>query len=326
MRNSLVRNTATPSTFTANLHHASVPIPSDSQPKSGSAYFGAEFIPPTVAELQEQIPHLEILSFVGHGGMGTYYRARHPKLERLAAVKILPVDPRTDAELIQGFKKEAKAMARLSHSNIIGIYEFLETETALYLVMEFVEGDIFERLINARSFDLSEILAIITQVCSALNHAHENGVIHRDLRPGNTMLDQSGLVKVGDFGLARLMGEELFRRKMTETNLAMGTMDYVAPEQLEAGHPVDHRADIYSLGMMIYKLLTRVLPRGSFVVPSKLVPNLDPRIDDLVIRCLQRDPDNRFQHVTELWIEINRLLEPPPAAKKTGPAFNFRPR
>lgn len=297
----------------------------DSPPPSGVAYFGAEFVPPTVAELQAEIPHLEILSFVGHGGMGTYYRARHPKLERLAAVKILPVDPRTDADLIASFKKEAKAMARLSHPNIIGIYEFLETETALYLVMEFVEGDIFERLINARSFDLSEILAIITQICSALNHAHENGVIHRDLRPGNTMLDQSGLVKVGDFGLARLMGEELFRRKMTETNLAMGTMDYVAPEQLETGYPVDHRADIYSLGMMIYKLLTRVLPRGSFVVPSKLVPNLDPRIDDLVIRCLQRNPANRFQQVTELWIEVNRLLEPPPPTK-SGPAFNFRPR
>ena len=297
----------------------------DSPPPSGVAYFGAEFVPPTVAELQAEIPHLEILSFVGHGGMGTYYRARHPKLERLAAVKILPVDPRTDADLIASFKKEAKAMARLSHPNIIGIYEFLETETALYLVMEFVEGDIFERLINARSFDLSEILAIITQVCSALNHAHENGVIHRDLRPGNTMLDRSGLVKVGDFGLARLMGEELFRRKMTETNLAMGTMDYVAPEQLETGYPVDHRADIYSLGMMIYKLLTRVLPRGSFVVPSKLVPNLDPRIDDLVIRCLQRNPANRFQQVTELWIEVNRLLEPPPPTK-SGPPFIFRLR
>jgi len=262
--------------------------------------------------------------------MGTYYRARQPKLDRFAAVKILPVNPGTDAELIASFKKEAKAMARLNHPNIIGIYEFMETESTLYLVMEYVEGDIFERLINTRSFDLNEICAIITQVCSALHHAHENGVIHRDLRPGNTMLDQSGLVKVGDFGLARLMGEELFRRKMTETNLAMGTMDYVAPEQLEAGHPVDHRADIYSVGMMIYKLLTRILPRGSFVAPSKLVSNLDPRIDDLVIRCLQRDPANRYQHIAELWTEVDRLSEPPPPPPlpslpptKAGPKFKF---
>lgn len=305
--------------------------PQDSPLPAGVPYFGSEFVPPTFEELQERFPHLEILSFVGHGGMGTYYRARQPKLDRFAAVKILPVNPGTDAELIANFKKEAKAMARLNHPNIIGIYEFMETESTLYLVMEYVEGDIFERLINTRSFDLNEICAIITQVCSALHHAHENGVIHRDLRPGNTMLDQSGLVKVGDFGLARLMGEELFRRKMTETNLAMGTMDYVAPEQLEAGHPVDHRADIYSVGMMIYKLLTRILPRGSFVAPSKLVSNLDPRIDDLVIRCLQRDPANRYQHIAELWTEVDRLSEPPPPLPslpptKAGPKFNFPAR
>ncbi len=257
--------------------------------------------------------------------MGTYYRARHPKLDRLAAVKILPVNPDIDAELIESFKKEAKAMARLNHTNIIGIYEFMETQSTLYLVMEFVEGDIFERLINTRSFDLSEILSIITQVCAALKYAHENGVIHRDLRPGNTLLDQNGIVKVGDFGLARLMGEELFRRRMTANNLEMGTMDYVAPEQLEPGHPVDHRADIYSLGMMLYKLLTRTLPRGTFVVPSKLVPSLDPRVDDLVIRCLQRNPANRFQQIADLWAEVDHLRETQRPIT-TGPKFNFPTR
>lgn len=282
-------------------------------------------MPPTVSELQELFPNLEILSFVGHGGMGTYYRARHPKLDRLAAVKILPVNPDIDAELIENFKKEAKAMARLNHTNIIGIYEFMETKSTLYLVMEFVEGDIFERLINTRSFDHNEIIAIISQICAALTHAHQRGVIHRDLRPGNTLLNKNGLVKVGDFGLARLMGEELFRRKMTETNLAMGTMDYVAPEQLEPGQPVDHRADIYSLGMMIYKLITRILPQGTLIEPSKLVPNLDPRMDELVIRCLQRDPANRYQNIHELWTDIDRIHQDrKPVAKENR--FNFPPQ
>ncbi len=257
--------------------------------------------------------------------MGTYYRARHPKLDRFAAVKILPVNPDIDAELIENFKKEAKAMARLSNPNIIGIYEFMETQSTLYLVMEFVEGEIFERLINTRSFDLSEILAIISQICTALNHAHQNGVIHRDLRPGNTMLAHNGLVKVGDFGLARLMGEELFRRRMTADNLEMGTMDYVAPEQLEPGQPVDHRADIYSLGMMIYKLLTRTLPRGTFVVPSKLVPNLDPRMDDIVVRCLQRNPANRYQNINELWTVVGQLRQNP-RSTTAAPKINFPKR
>lgn len=268
---------------------------------------------------------MEILSFIRHGGMGTYYQARHPKLDRLAALKILPVNPDIDAELIANFKKEAKAMARLNHTNIIGIYEFMETDSTLYLVMEFVQGDIFERVINTRSFELTEILAIVTQICAALDYAHKNGVIHRDLRPGNTLFDQNGRVKIGDFGLARLMGEELFRRKMTATNLEMGTMDYVAPEQLEPGHPVDHRADIYSLGMMIYKLLTRTLPRGTFIEPSKLVPNLDPRVDDLVIRCLQRNPDNRYQNITEVWTEADQILKTLGTTAKS-PTFNFPAR
>lgn len=268
---------------------------------------------------------MEILSFIRHGGMGTYYQAYQPKYDRLAALKILPVNPDIDAELIVKFKKVVRTMARLNHPNIIRIYEFLESNSTLYLVMEFVEGDIFERVINTRSFKLTEILAIITQICAALDYAHRNGVIHRDLRPGNTLFDQNGLVKIGDFGLARLMGEELFRRKMTATNLEMGTMDYVAPEQLEPGHPVDHRADVYSLGMMIYKLLTRTLPRGTFVEPSKLVPNLDPRVNNLVIRCLQRSPDNRYQNITEVWTEVNQIIKALVTAANS-PKFNFPTR
>ncbi|MFK7911292.1 MAG: serine/threonine protein kinase [Akkermansiaceae bacterium] len=299
-----------------------------SLPQSQAPDFGSNFVPPTVEELQKNFPELEILSFVGHGGMGTYYKARHPKLERLAAVKILPVNANADAQLVESFKKEAKAMAALTHLNIIGIYEFMETDFMLYLVMEYVEGEIFERLVNTRYFAVPEILAIITQVCDALNYAHKNGVIHRDLRLGNTFLDQDGLVKIGDFGMARLMGEELFRRRMTESNRAMGTLDYVAPEQHKPGHQVDSRADIYSVGMMTYKLLTRILPYDTFVVPSKLVPNLDPQIDDLVVRCLQEDPNLRFQNVTELWNEVERLREglaapDPQDPPTTGPAFNF---
>ncbi len=299
--------------------------PQDSPSPSEVTNFGSNFIPPSVEQLQKLFTDLEILSFIRHGGMGTYYLARQPKLDRLVALKILPANPDIDAALIADFKKEVKSMARLSHSNIIAIHEFLESDSTLYLVMEFVRGDIFERIINTRNFELTEILAIVAQICVALDYAHRNGVIHRDLRPGNTFLDQDGQVKIGDFGLARLMGEELFRRQMTATNLEMGTMDYVAPEQLEPGHPVDHRADIYSLGMMIYKLLTRTLPRGTFVEPSQLVPNLDPRINNLVIRCLQRSPHNRYQNITEVWTEVDQILKTP-ATTVNSPKLNFPAR
>jgi serine/threonine protein kinase len=278
--------------------------------KIGFSSLGADYQPPTIEEIQALFPNLEILAFIGHGGMGTYYQARQTKLDRLVAVKILLVDPGSDASLIEGFKREARAMGGLVHPNIIRIYDFGETDSTLFLVMEYVAGDILERLVDSRGFDLQEITAMGTQVCSALAYAHELGVIHRDIRLGNTMLDANGQIKVGDFGLARLVGEELFRRNLTEANQAMGTMDYLAPEQLDPGLSVDCRADVYSVGVMLYKLVTRTLSRGTFVLPSTLVPGLDPRVDEIVIRCMQRNPDNRYQKITDLWAALEGLRTP----------------
>jgi len=173
--------------------------------------------------------------------------------------------------------------------------------------MEYVQGKILERLIESRGFGLQDVITILTQVCDALDYAHKQGVIHRDLRMGNTMLDTAGQIKVGDFGLARLIGEELFRRNLTEQNKAMGTMDYVAPEQYKPGMAFDLRADIFSLGLMLYKLTTRTVPRGAFVPPSHFVPDLDPRVDEIVIRCMQRNPDNRYQTIAEVRTQLNRL-------------------
>jgi eukaryotic-like serine/threonine-protein kinase len=266
--------------------------------------------PPSIEELQALIPQVDILSFIGHGGMGTYYQARQSRMDRLAAVKIFRADPVTDKPIIDKFKLEARAMAGLNHHNIIKIYDFGESGSFLFIIMEYVQGDILERLIYSRGFNLEEIVGIITQVCDALAYAHQQGVIHRDIRPGNTMLDVNGNVKVGDFGLARLIGEELFRNNLTETNQAMGTMDYVAPEQFNPEKTIDFRADIYSVGMMLYKLLTRTLPYGTFTSPSDLVTSLDPRVDDIVIRCLQRNPDNRYQNIQNLRADLVDLLKP----------------
>ena len=240
--------------------------------------------------------------------MGTYYKAQQPKIDRMVAVKIFQVDPVSDQALIAGFKREARAMAGLNHTHIVKVFDFGEAENILFLVMEFVQGDILERLIDSRGFNLPEILTIATQVADALDHAHERGVIHRDIRPGNTMLDEKGKVRVGEFGLARLIGEGLFRSNLTEANQAMGTMDYVAPEQLKPDSMVDCRTDIYSVGMMLYKLLTRTLPYGTFVSPSELVDGLDPRVDEIVIRCMQENPHHRYQSFRELRADLDALL------------------
>ena len=275
--------------------------------KPGLISLGANYQPPSIEEVQALLPHLEILAYIGHGGMGTFYKARHPRLDRLVAIKIFLVDPSSDTSFIEGFKREARAMAGLTHRSIIGIYDFGETDSSLYLIMEYVQGEILERLIESRGFGLQDVITILTQVCDALDHAHKQGVIHRDLRMGNTMLNIAGQLKVGDFGLARLIGEELFRRNLTEENKAMGTMDYVAPEQYTPGMAFDLRADIFSLGLMLYKLTTRTLPRGAFVPPSHFVPDLDPRVDEIVIRCMQRNPDNRYQTIAEVRTQLDRL-------------------
>lgn len=293
-----------------------IPSLNEPQPKTGISCLGAHYQPPSLEEVQALLPHLEILSYIGHGGMGTFYKARHPRLDRLVAIKILLIDPNSDSSFIEGFKREARAMAGLSHRNIIGIYDFGETDSALYLIMEYVQGDILERLIESRGFGLQEVVNILMQVCDALDHSHKQGVIHRDLRMGNTMLNISKEIKVGDFGLARLIGEELFRRNLTAENRAMGTMDYVAPEQYTPGMAFDLRADIFSLGLMLYKLATRTLPRGAFVPPSHFVPDLDPRVDEIVIRCMQRDPENRYQTVVDVRTQLDSLRPHPEGSQR----------
>lgn len=284
-----------------------LPAQNNTQSKPGFTSLGADYKVPSVEELQALLPHLEILAYIGHGGMGTFYKARQPKLDRLVAVKILLVDPGSDASLIEGFRREARAMAGLAHINIIGIYDFGQSDSTLFLIMEHVEGETLESLIESRGFGLQEVVSIISQVCDALDHAHEQEVIHRDLRMGNTMLDIEGQVKVGDFGLARLIGEELFRHNLSAANQAMGTMDYVAPEQHDSSKTIDLRADIYSIGLMLYKLTTRTLPRGTFVPPSHFAPDLDPRVDKIVIRCMQTNPDNRYQTISELRADLESL-------------------
>ena len=173
--------------------------------------------------------------------------------------------------------------------------------------MEHVEGQTLEYLIQRQGFSLKDTADMLLQVCDALEYAHKEGMLHRDLRLGNTMLDEDGCIKVGDFGMARLIGEELFRRNLVEENQAMGTMEYLAPEQCVEEAPVDLRADIFSVGVMLYKLATRTLPKERFVPPSHFVPDINPLVDEIVITCMNRKPQNRYQSIKELKAKLKRL-------------------
>ena len=270
---------------------------------ASTAGIEARFRVPTIEELSQRLSHLEILEFVGRGGMGAVYKARQPSLDRLVAVKILPREISATPGFTERFSREAKALAKLSHQNIISVFEFGQLEDQHYIIMEFVDGTDLRQLIDASEVTSNQALEIVRQICDALQYAHGQGVVHRDIKPENILIDKSGEVKIADFGLAKLVDTESMLGSLTGTQQIMGTLRYMAPEQTRATKEVDHRADIFSLGVIFYELLTGDLPIGRFRPPSKKT-SLDARLDDVVLRALEHEPEDRYQQASDVNVDL----------------------
>ncbi len=278
------------------------------------------FTPPTVEELAGSFPQLEVLEFIGQGGMGAVYKARQKQLDRVVALKILPPGIGDDPAFAERFAREAKAMAKLNHPGIVTIHDFGQTDGLFYFLMEFVDGVTLWQLQNTAQVSPREALAIVPQICDALQYAHDMGIVHRDIKPENILLDRLGRVKVADFGLAKLVGinpEPVAQggpaadSRLTEAGKVMGTPQYMAPEQRERPQEVDHRADIYSLGVVFYQLLTGELPLGRFVPPSRKV-EIDVRLDEVVLRALEKEPQRRYQQAGEIKTQVETIATTPP--------------
>ncbi|HBI43563.1 MAG TPA: serine/threonine protein kinase [Planctomycetales bacterium] len=281
------------------LQHAlNTPSPTPTGGPSPAGGHGA-FVAPEPADLAPHFPQLEILALLGQGGMGAVYKARQLKLDRFVAVKILPAEWGRDPAFAERFAREARALARLSHPHIVAVHDFGEAGEHFYLLMEFVDGANLRQLLQAGPLDPRLALQIIPQVCDALQYAHEEGVVHRDVKPENILVDQRGRVRMADFGLAKLVGPSRASFTLTGTHQVMGTLDYMAPEQRNHPQEVDHRADIYSLGVVFYEMLTGKLPLGRFSPPSHAA-GVDERLDEIVHRALEREPEQRYQHVSEV--------------------------
>ena len=207
---------------------------------------------PDVEEIARQFPALEILEPLGRGGMGVVYKARQKSLDRIVALKILAPGEGDRAAFADRFGREARTMARLDHPNIVRVFDFGDTDGLCYLVMEYVEGVNLREAMNREALAPREALAIVPQVCDALQYAHDRGVVHRDVKPENILLSPDGRVKIADFGLAKLLGKGGEDRTLTGTDQVMGTLHYMAPEQIRTPTVVDHRADVYSLGVVFY--------------------------------------------------------------------------
>ena len=274
----------------------------------------------------------EIVGLLGAGGMGEVYRARDTKLNRQVAIKILPAQYAADAERVARFEREAQAVAALNHPAVAGIYEFNQVDGFRYLVLELVEGDtLAEALEKQGTFEVEGALTVTRDIAAALEAAHEKGICHRDLKPGNVKLTPDGAVKVLDFGLAKMLETHPAAPALTHSptmslagtypGVILGTAGYMAPEQAK-GFAADQRSDIFSLGCILYELLTgRRAFEGdtaSDVLASvlktdpdlaKLPRSLNARIVDLLRRCLEKNPKRRWHAAADVRLELDSILE-----------------
>jgi serine/threonine protein kinase len=252
----------------------------------------------TFLKLGETFQGLEVLEVIGRGGMGVVYKARQPALDRLVALKTLLVDKASVPEFRARFQREAKALASLTHPNITAVYDFGEKEGNFFFVMEFVEGVDLKQYLRESRLDVKKIQALVGQICDALDFAHSEGIVHRDIKPANILIDKRGRVKIADFGLVKLTGSDQ-SLLLTQSGAVMGTAHYMAPEQLDDPLGVDHRADIYSIGVVLYEMLTGEHPLGRFAPPSRKHPSYAP-LDPVVMRALEKEPDERYQNASDL--------------------------
>ncbi|MBC8355649.1 MAG: serine/threonine protein kinase [Planctomycetes bacterium] len=282
---------------------------------------GVRFAPPKINDLTPHFPQLDIRELAGQGGMSAVYRAHHPHLNRTVALKVLPKEIAEIQGGAERFKREAQTLAQLSHANIVNVYDSGQAGPWCYIVMEFVQGPNLRQLLGESKLATSDVLRIVSGVCDGLQYAHDQGVVHRDVKPENVLLDCAGHVKLVDFGLAKLLNPPPSSDSVTRTHQVMGTPYYLAPEQAETPANVDHRADLYSLGVMMYEMLTGELPLGHFDLPSQRIGS-DPALDAVVLQAMSKDPHRRYQQARDL----QRSMTSPPTVKPMSGKAKTRPR
>ena len=273
---------------------------------------GAPRIDPGTVE--ELLPQFEVHDLLGQGGMGAVFKARHKQKRRWVALKLLFQRPNADQAFAARFAREARALESLNHPNIVALHESGEVQGRLFLAMEYVDGRTLRDLLRTGQLAPATTFDIVRQVCDALEAAHAQGFVHRDIKPENVLLNNLGNVKLADFGLAKLRSLEGPQRTLTGEMETMGTPHYMAPEQIENPRSVDKRADIFSLGVLFYELLTGELPLGRFQPPSKLSA-VDSRIDELILRALDKNPARRQSSAAQFRAELEHILSTPPPVR-----------
>jgi len=274
----------------------------------------------------------EIGETIGRGGMATVWRGRDLRLDRPVAIKTLGGTAPAEPGMMQRFEREARTVARLAHPNIVSVYDFGDEDGAAYLVMELVEGESLAAMIARGPLDVPRALAIAAQTCDALAAAHEAGVVHRDVKPGNILVTPGGVVKICDFGIARLQRAAASQASLTGPAVVLGTSEFMAPEQASGG-PVDARADLYALGCVLYAMLTgrppfvgdtplSVLSQHLHRVPEPLAarrPGVPAALDALVAELLAKRPDDRPRDARQVRARLAAISGPAATLPITAP-------
>lgn len=273
---------------------------------SASRIGKSTFTPPTPNELDAALHGFEVLSLVGQGGMGAVYKAIHLRLDRVVAIKVLPKELETsDPTFGERFLREARSLAKLQHPNLVVVHDFGEVDGLYFIVMEYVEGANLRERLRDGSLKPEAALKILPQICEGLRYAHGQGLVHRDIKPENILLGDDGRVRIADFGLARMVHPDASDISLTGTEQALGTPHYMAPEQLRDPERVDHRADLFSLGVVFYEMLTGNLPQGRFPLPSEEV-EVGKYVDDVVLKSLEPNPERRYQQAEDMEEDLER--------------------
>src|SRR5713226_6129613 len=291
----------------------------------------------------EILGHYRIESKLGEGGMGEVWKARDTRLDRFVALKTLPAEKVADPERRNRFVLEAKAASALNHPNIVHVYDIADSAGVPFIAMEYVVGKTLDQLTGRNGLRLNEVLKYSIQITDALARAHSSGIVHRDLKPSNIMVDEHGLVKVLDFGLAKLtetaageLGETATVRAPdgpnTEEGTIVGTVAYMSPEQAE-GKKVDARSDIFSFGSVLYEMMTGTrafhgdskLSTLSAILKEEpkpvnsLVPDVARDLEKIISHCLRKDPGRRFQHMDDLRVALLDLKDESDSGKLSNP-------
>jgi eukaryotic-like serine/threonine-protein kinase len=267
------------------------------------------------------IAHYRILEQIGGGGMGVVYKAEDVRLGRFVALKFLPDEFAADAQTLERFRREARAISALNHPNICTLYDIGEEAGRMFLVLELLEGQNLRQFISEKgALPLPQILKVVTDVAEALEAAHEKGILHRDIKPANIFVTHRGTAKILDFGLAKMGGLKRAPAGSVESQAsdfdpahsggwALGTIAYMSPEQA-LGKPLDERTDLFSFGTVLYEMATGVVPfsgettgalflsvvQNTPVSPAQLNPNLPERLKCIISKCLEKDRESRYQH------------------------------